>query len=117
MESYFNKYAKLSAGTRSLIATTSISLPNNPLSTIARNTKRPIRPNPLIPIFVEGKEIYGPWGAKSLGEPTLELTAVAISNAVSNALGKRFFNLPLNLEEILLGKKLRPAEVKRGSLQ
>ena len=69
------------------------------------------------PIFVEGKEIYGPWGAKSLGEPTLELTAVAISNAVSNALGKRFFNLPLNLEEILLGKKLRPAEVKRGSLQ
>jgi len=68
------------------------------------------------PIFVEGKEIYGPWGAKSLGEPTLELTAAAISNAVSNALGKRFFNLPLNLEEILLGKKLRPVEVKRGSL-
>jgi len=69
------------------------------------------------PIFVEGKEIYGPWGAKSLGEPTLELTAAAISNAVSNALGKRFFNLPLNLEEVLLGKKLRPVEVKRGSLK
>ncbi len=69
------------------------------------------------PIFVEGKEIYGPWGAKSLGEPTLELTAAAISNAVSNALGKRFFSLPLNLEEVLLGKKLRPVEVKRGSLQ
>ncbi|MFA5804804.1 MAG: xanthine dehydrogenase family protein molybdopterin-binding subunit [Melioribacteraceae bacterium] len=69
------------------------------------------------PIFVEGKEIYGPWGAKSLGEPTLELTAAAISNAVCNAVGKRFFNLPLNLEEILLGKKLRPVEVKRGSLQ
>ncbi|NJD22387.1 MAG: xanthine dehydrogenase family protein [Melioribacter sp.] len=68
------------------------------------------------PIIVEGKEIYGPWGAKSLGEPTLELTAAAISNAVCNALGKRFFNLPLNLEEILLGKKLRPVEVKRGSL-
>lgn len=68
------------------------------------------------PIFVEGKEIYGPWGAKSLGEPTLELTAAAISNAVCNALGKRFFDLPLNLEEILLGKKLRPVEVKRGSL-
>ncbi|TSA30416.1 MAG: xanthine dehydrogenase [Ignavibacteriales bacterium] len=69
------------------------------------------------PIFVEGKEIYGPWGAKSLGEPTLELTAAAISNAVSNATGNRFFNLPLNLEEVLLGKKLRPVEVKRGSLR
>jgi CO/xanthine dehydrogenase Mo-binding subunit len=67
-------------------------------------------------IFVEGKESFGPWGAKSLGEPTLELTAAAISNAVSNALGKRFFNLPLNLEEVLLGKKLRPAQTKRGSL-
>lgn len=68
------------------------------------------------PIFVQGKEIYGPWGAKSLGEPTLELTAAAISNAVCNAIGKRFFNLPLNLEEIILGKKLRPEELKRGSL-
>lgn len=68
------------------------------------------------PIFVEGKESYGPWGAKSLGEPTLELTAAAISNAVCNALGKRFFNLPLNLEEVLLSKKLRPADTKRGSL-
>jgi CO/xanthine dehydrogenase Mo-binding subunit len=68
------------------------------------------------PIFIEGKDSYGPWGAKSLGEPTLELTAAAISNAVCNALGKRFFNLPLNLEEVLLSKKLRPADTKRGSL-
>jgi CO/xanthine dehydrogenase Mo-binding subunit len=67
------------------------------------------------PIFVEGKDSYGPWGAKSLGEPTLELTAAAISNAVYNAVGKRFFNLPLNLEEVLLGKKLRPYDTKRGS--
>ena len=67
------------------------------------------------PIFIQGKETYGPWGAKSLGEPTLELTAAAISNAVCNAVGKRFFNLPLNLEEILLGKKLRPENLKRGS--
>ncbi len=67
------------------------------------------------PIFVEGKDIYGPWGAKSLGEPTLELTSAAISNAVYNATGKRFFNLPLNLEEVLLSKKLRPEDLKRGS--
>ncbi|MCL6098858.1 MAG: molybdopterin-dependent oxidoreductase, partial [Bacteroidetes bacterium] len=69
----------------------------------------------IYPIFVEGKDIYGPWGAKSLGEPTLELTAAAISNAVYNAVGKRFFKLPLNLEEVLLSKKLRPEDLKRGS--
>ena len=70
----------------------------------------------IIPVFVEGKEEHGPWGAKSLGEPTLELAAAAISNAVYNAIGKRFYNLPLNLEEVLLNKKLRPATTKRGSL-
>jgi CO/xanthine dehydrogenase Mo-binding subunit len=68
------------------------------------------------PLFLEGEEKYGAWGAKSLGEPTLELSAAAIANAISNALGKRFYNLPLNLEEILLGKKLRPQDLKRGSL-
>ncbi|MFA7420166.1 MAG: xanthine dehydrogenase family protein molybdopterin-binding subunit [Melioribacteraceae bacterium] len=68
------------------------------------------------PLFLEGNEKYGAWGAKSLGEPTLELGAAAIANAVSNALGKRFYNIPLNLEEVLLGKKLRPQDLKRGSL-
>jgi CO/xanthine dehydrogenase Mo-binding subunit len=70
----------------------------------------------IIPIFIEGKDRYGPWGAKSLGEPTLELTAAAIANAVRNAVGIRYFNLPLNLEEILLQRKLRPEEIKRGSM-
>ena len=69
----------------------------------------------IVPIFVEGKDEFGPWGAKSLGEPTLELTAAAIANAVRNATGQRFFNLPLNLEEIKLKRKLRPSDQKRGS--
>ena len=68
----------------------------------------------IVPIFVEGKDKYGAWGAKSLGEPTLELTAAAIANAVRNATGKRFYHLPLNLEEILLQHKLYPTK-KRGS--
>ena len=69
----------------------------------------------IVPIFVEGKDIYGAWGGKSLGEPTLELTAAAINNAIRNAVGKRFFNLPVNLEEIVLGRKLHPEDTKRGS--
>jgi CO/xanthine dehydrogenase Mo-binding subunit len=67
------------------------------------------------PHFIEGEDIYGAWGAKSLGEPTLELTAAAISNAIKNATGKRFFNLPINLEEVLLNRKLKPTDLKRGS--
>lgn len=67
------------------------------------------------PIFVEGKDIYGPWGGKSLGEPTLELTSAAIANAIRNATGKRFYNLPLNLEEVLIRRKLFPKDMKRGS--
>ncbi len=69
----------------------------------------------IVPIFVEGRDIYGPWGGKSLGEPTLELTAAAISNAIRNAVGVRFYNLPLSLEELLLQRKLYPEDLTRGS--
>lgn len=67
------------------------------------------------PIFIEGKDVFGAWGAKSLGEPTLELTAAAVANAIRNATGKRFYNLPINLEEVLLRRKLHPIDLKRGS--
>ncbi|MCB0284798.1 MAG: xanthine dehydrogenase family protein [Calditrichaeota bacterium] len=70
----------------------------------------------IVPIFVQGKEKYGPWGAKSLGEPTLELTAAALANAIRKAIGKRFYNLPLNLEEIILQRKLRKEDLQRGSM-
>ncbi len=56
--------------------------------------------------FVENPDTFGPFGGKSLGEPALELTAAAINNAVANALGKRFYNLPLDLEQIKTGKTL-----------
>ena len=67
------------------------------------------------PVFVEGRDPHGAWGAKSLGEPTLELTSAAIANAVCNATGKRLRHLPLNLEEVLLERKLRPEDVIGGA--
>ncbi len=67
------------------------------------------------PYFIEGKDKFGAWGGKSLGEPTLELTAAAVANAITNATGQRFFNLPINIEELLLRKKLYPESLKRGS--
>jgi CO/xanthine dehydrogenase Mo-binding subunit len=45
----------------------------------------------------------------------LELTAAAIANAIRNAIGERYFNLPLNLEEILLKRKLRSSDLTRGN--
>lgn len=69
----------------------------------------------IVPIFIEGKDQYGLWVAKSLGEPTLELTA-AINNAIRNTVGERYFNLPINFEEIILKRKLSPQYLKRGSL-
>jgi len=61
----------------------------------------------IVPVIVENPDPNGPYGAKSIGEPTLELTAAAIANAVTNATGKRIKNLPLNLERVLLGYSLQ----------
>ena len=57
-------------------------------------------------IIVENPDVDGPLGAKSLGEPTLELGSAALNNAVSFALGKRFYEIPLTLEKVFLGKQL-----------
>ncbi len=66
------------------------------------------------PYIIENNDKYGPWGAKSLGEPTLELLSAAINNAVSFATGKRYYKLPLDLETIVVGKQLKRTS-KRGS--
>ncbi len=58
-------------------------------------------------ILVENPDPDGPFGAKSLGEPTNELLAPAIANAIYHATGKRLRELPLSLEMVLLGRKLR----------
>ena len=66
-------------------------------------------------IIVENEDKFGPFGAKSIGEPALEMAAPAITNAIYNATGKRIYNLPANLEEVLLGRKLH-RDIERGSV-
>jgi len=46
-------------------------------------------------IAVENPDPAGPYGAKSLGEPTCEITAPAVANAVARACGARVLDLPL----------------------
>ena len=67
-------------------------------------------------IIVENEDPTGPFGAKSVGEPTNELAAPALVNAIFNATGKRIYEIPANLERVLLGHKLTRTG-KRGSEQ
>ena len=55
----------------------------------------------ILPIIVESAEPSGPFGAKGVGEPALIPTAPAILNALANALGRRIYDLPANLERVL----------------
>jgi len=67
----------------------------------------------IIPIIVENPDPNGPYGAKSIGEPTLEIGAAAIANAVAHATGKRIRHLPLNLERVLLGHSLHKGGINK----
>lgn len=48
-------------------------------------------------IIVENPDPLSPSGAKALGEPTNELLAPAIANAICHATGRRHFALPIRL--------------------
>ncbi|MTI94147.1 MAG: xanthine dehydrogenase family protein [Firmicutes bacterium] len=65
-------------------------------------------------ILVENPDRFGPYGAKTIGEPTLEITAPAIASAVAQATGRRVRELPLDLERVLLGRSLLKERYQRG---
>jgi CO/xanthine dehydrogenase Mo-binding subunit len=52
-------------------------------------------------IFVETEDGYGPFGAKTLGEPPIIPSVAAIANAIFNATGHRFKDLPITRDKIL----------------
>lgn len=54
-------------------------------------------------IIVETNDPTGPFGAKGVGEPSMVPTAAAIANAIYDATGVRFKNLPMSAESILKG--------------
>lgn len=78
-----------------------------------------IRDMPEIDIIaVENHDVNGPYGAKVIGEPVLELAAAASNNALNFALGGHNSRIPLTLEQVKLGynlkKPLRQSEVMSG---
>lgn len=56
--------------------------------------------------FVENPDPAGRLGQKSLGEPTNEIAAPAIANAIANATGRRIREFPATLEQVLIGRRL-----------
>jgi len=56
-------------------------------------------------IFVETNEAGGPFGGKSIGESAINPTAVAIANAIYDAVGVRIKDLPITPEKILWALK------------
>ncbi|MDD5362585.1 MAG: xanthine dehydrogenase family protein molybdopterin-binding subunit [Ignavibacteria bacterium] len=48
-------------------------------------------------IIIENSDPNSPSGAKGIGEPTNELMAPVIANAIYNETGKRFFKLPIKV--------------------
>lgn len=67
-------------------------------------------------VAVENHDKAGPYGAKVIGEPVLELGGAALNNAVSFALGRRNYTLPLTLEQVRLGYALKKP-VRQSELQ
>jgi CO/xanthine dehydrogenase Mo-binding subunit len=55
-------------------------------------------------LFIEPIDPFGPFGAKGLGEPPYSVPAPAIANAIYNAIGVRFTELPINIRSILEGR-------------
>jgi CO/xanthine dehydrogenase Mo-binding subunit len=57
--------------------------------------------------FVETPLEDGPWGARGVGEHVMVQTAPAIANAIYDALGIRFDDLPLSAEKIFMALEER----------
>jgi CO/xanthine dehydrogenase Mo-binding subunit len=52
-------------------------------------------------LWVQTEDRYGPYGAKTLGEPTIIPSPAAVANAIYNAIGKRVKDLPITRDKIL----------------
>jgi carbon-monoxide dehydrogenase large subunit len=59
-------------------------------------------PQEIITAVVETAQDDGPWGARGVGEHTMVPTAPAIANAIYDAIGIRFNEMPLTAEKIYL---------------
>lgn len=55
--------------------------------------------------LIENEDADGPFGAKGIGEPTIIAASPAIANAIYDAIGVRFYELPITPDKILKALK------------
>jgi xanthine dehydrogenase molybdenum-binding subunit len=48
--------------------------------------------------FLKMHNIHGPYGAKGISEMPNIVTPAAVNNAIANAIGARFYELPIDSE-------------------
>ena len=58
----------------------------------------------------EHAEPTGPFGARGIGEPVMVPGAPAIANAIANALGVRFYRMPITADDVLKALKEKKAQ-------
>ncbi|MBN1626960.1 MAG: molybdopterin-dependent oxidoreductase [Deltaproteobacteria bacterium] len=69
----------------------------------------------ITPVIVESNEPYGPYGAKEVGEGAIMPTIPAILNALYDATGIRFTELPLTPERVYKAIKQKILETESGN--
>jgi CO/xanthine dehydrogenase Mo-binding subunit len=52
-------------------------------------------------LWVQTDDAFGPYGAKTLGEPTIIPSVAAVANAIYNAIGKRVRDLPISRDKLM----------------
>ncbi len=84
--------------------------PLNPSFVDYRIATAPDIPKEIHGDIVETPLEDGPWGARGVGEHVMVQTAPAIANALYNAIGVRFNELPLSAEKIYLAMQEKEVE-------
>jgi carbon-monoxide dehydrogenase large subunit len=72
-------------------------------------------PGQIVGGFVETPVEDGPWGARGVGEHVMVPTAPAIANALYDALGIRFTDLPLSAERVYMALQQQLTLARGGS--
>jgi carbon-monoxide dehydrogenase large subunit len=77
-------------------------VPRNPSFVDYRIASSLDAPRQIIGMFVEVPQDDGPWGARGVGEHTMVPAAPAVANALYDAAGIRFTEMPLTAERIYM---------------
>jgi CO/xanthine dehydrogenase Mo-binding subunit len=77
---------------------------NNSFADLKIPTAKDI-PTEMVQLFVETPHPQGPYGARGLAEHPMIAVPSAVGNAIANATGVEFFELPLDPERVFLGLK------------